>query len=124
LLITDDQKRIISKETIAFREKYIPHLTFKITNKEGMLQLNKQNFDAYVVGSDQSWRPRYSPMITNYFLDFANDQKKIKRISYAVSFGVSNWEFNDEETRICKKLLEKFDAISVREDSGVTLVRD
>ena len=32
--------------------------------------LRKYHFDAYLVGSDQVWRPIYSYCLSNYFLDF------------------------------------------------------
>ncbi|WP_439114135.1 polysaccharide pyruvyl transferase family protein [Hydrogenophaga sp.] len=83
---------------------------------------DRENYDAVIVGSDQTWRPKYSPNIYNYFLDFLED-KKILRISYASSFGVDEWEFTDEQTNHCVELAKKFDAISVREDSGVELCR-
>ena len=86
-------------------------------------ELSKYNFDSYIVGSDQVWRPRYSPYLLNYFLDFAQDQN-VKRIAYSASFGTSEWEFSEEETRQAAVLIKKFDAISVREDSGVRLCRD
>lgn len=114
----------ISRETIGFREKYFLNLSELITDNKGMAKLNNMGFDAYIVGSDQCWRPRYSPAIQNYFLDFAENDDKVKRISYAASFGVSHWEFTDEDTERSKELLKKFDAISVREDSAIGLVRD
>lgn len=79
-------------------------------------------FDAYVVGSDQVWRPKYAPNIGISFLDFTNGYN-VKRIAYAASFGVDTWEFDKEQTDICKNLASKFDAISVREDSGVILCK-
>ncbi|HLT41983.1 MAG TPA: polysaccharide pyruvyl transferase family protein, partial [Sphingobacteriaceae bacterium] len=100
-----------------------PNITEPITNNSGMKELNSMGFDGYVVGSDQCWRPKYSPQIANYFLDFASNEQEIKRISYAASFGVSNWEFNEEDTFLCSKFAQKFNAISVREDSGVNLVK-
>ena len=63
------------------------------TTKELKECLQHDNLDAIIVGSDQVWRPRYSPNIFNYFLDFTRN-KNIKRYSYAASFGVDNWEFN------------------------------
>ncbi|WP_417371873.1 polysaccharide pyruvyl transferase family protein [Gelidibacter japonicus] len=123
LKLTSKQKSIISRNTLLFREKYIPNLTHLITSDKGMLELNKMGFDAYVVGSDQCWRPLYSSKISNYFLDFAENQENIKRIAYAASFGVSDWEFNEVDSRRCSELAKKFDAISVREDSGVDLVK-
>ena len=121
-ITTKKHQNIISKETTAFREKYIPNLSEMIESNEGMYKLNKMNFDAYIVGSDQCWRPLYSPSIRNYFLDFAHLQKNIRRLSYAASFGVSDWEFTEEETQDCKELLQHFDAISVREKSGIDIV--
>lgn len=115
---------MISEKTIGFRAQYIPELSKLITSQRGMNSLLTQNIDAYVVGSDQCWRPRYSPCISNYFLDFAKESKGIKRIAYAVSFGTAEWEFNDADTLECKNLLKLFDAISVREDDGVALVQN
>lgn len=123
ILLTKEQKDIISRQTRSFREKYIPDLSDLITGNDGMRELNNLKFNAYVVGSDQCWRPRYSPYIRNYFLDFAKDQKNIKRISYAASFGVSDWEFTEDDTKACKELLQKFNAISVREDAAIEMVK-
>lgn len=84
---------------------------------------HKQGFEAYVVGSDQCWRPLYSPCLPNYYLDFAKDWD-VKRISYAASFGVDHWEYSGDETRLCASLAQKFDAVSVREESGIALCKD
>ena len=51
------------------------------------------------------------------------DSCPVKRIAYAASFGVDNWEFSDLETKRCKKLVKSFDAVSVREFSGIELCR-
>jgi polysaccharide pyruvyl transferase WcaK-like protein len=83
--------------------------------------LQKYNFDAYIVGSDQVWRPRYSPCITNYFLDFIENTNSYKKIAYAASFGVDNWEFTSKQTKQCSSLAKKFDAIFVREHNGIHL---
>ena len=123
-LLNESFKEEISRETRKFREKYIPNLTHLITDNEGMQDLNNMGFDAYVVGSDQCWRPRYSPSIRNYFLDFAINDNRVKRIAYAASFGVSHWEFTNEDTAACSELLNKFNAISVREDSAIDLIKN
>lgn len=57
-------------------------------------------------------------------MDFLQKNKKIKRIAYASSFGVDSWEYSSEETKKCAKLAKLFDAISVREQSGVDLCKD
>jgi len=122
--LSDRQKAVISEKTIGFRSQYIPELSHLITTKRGMKILLTQDIDAYVVGSDQCWRPRYSPCISNYFLDFAKESQGIKRVAYAASFGTAEWEFNEADTLECKNLLKLFDAISVREDDGVALVQN
>lgn len=82
----------------------------------------REQYDAVIVGSDQTWRPKYSPNIDNFFLDFL-EGSNIKRIAYASSFGVDEWEFTEEQTQRCAVLAKQFDAISVREDSAVELCR-
>lgn len=122
IFLTQKLRDEVSKETRQFREKYIPNLSELITDQKGMERLNSMGFDAYVVGSDQCWRPKYSPSIRNYFLDFAIKDDHVKRIAYAASFGVSNREFTDKDTLACRGLLQKFDAVSVREDSAIDLL--
>jgi exopolysaccharide biosynthesis predicted pyruvyltransferase EpsI len=124
VLLNESFKEEISRETRRFREKYIPNLSQLITDNEDMHNLSNMGFDAYVVGSDQCWRPRYSPNIRNYFLDFAINDNRVKRIAYAASFGVSHWEFTNEDTAACSELLNKFNAISVREDSAIDLIKN
>lgn len=86
-------------------------------------KLASYKFDAYIVGSDQTWRPRYNlgHQLYNMFLDFTQKEHNIKRIAYAASFGVDEWEYNNLQTQKCSKLIKYFDAVSVREESGTTL---
>lgn len=93
------------------------------STRELRAHFDRENYDAVIVGSDQTWRPQYSPNIYNFFLDFLEDRNDILRIAYAASFGVDQWEYSEEQTRRCAELAKKFDAISVREDSGVELCR-
>lgn len=87
--------------------------------------IKKEDFDAYVVGSDQVWRPRYfgEEDIAHAFLSFA-ETWNIRRIAFAPSFGTDTWEYSNIQTTICKKLLENFDAVSCREEGGVTLCKE
>lgn len=78
---------------------------------------------AYVVGSDQVWRQRYVKPIEDFFLAFTKGLD-VKRIAYGASFGVDKWEISPETTRRCANLAQKFDDISVREDSGIKLCAD
>lgn len=81
-----------------------------------------KGFDAVVVGSDQMWNPawcadKWLPLV---MLDFV--PKGVKRISYAVSFANDAWR-DDQNKDLAARLMGKFDAISVREEYGVDLVR-
>lgn len=85
-------------------------------------KLAEKMFDALVVGSDQVWRNRYSSNIAFYYLDFAK-KWNIKRISYAASFGIDDWDYSEKDTEKCRKLLSNFAGISVREKSAVDLCK-
>ena len=84
----------------------------------------KNEFDCYVVGSDQVWRPCYSPCITDFFLKELPLDRNVIKLAYAASFGTDEWEFSDEETKECAALSKLFDAVSVREKSGVKLCKE
>lgn len=115
------QGRIGNKNFIKFVLKNIRSVTVNdftpdLTQKYGL--------DAYVVGSDQVWRPAFNlgPRLGNMFLNFADD--KVKKFSYAASFGCKVWEYTKEQEKTCSKLARRFDAISVREASAVDLCKN
>ncbi|MFA9594924.1 polysaccharide pyruvyl transferase family protein [Citrobacter telavivensis] len=111
-----------NKKTI---HKYICKYTKKIENLDEFKNESKTLLlDAMIVGSDQVWRYDYinNDMYSAYFLDFY-DGEKCKKISYAASFGVDSWKHEDRR-QLTKSLLKQFDAISVREDSGIDICRD
>lgn len=90
-------------------------------------QIPEGVFDLVVVGSDQVWRPIYfrkcyNVPISGMFLDYTKGWN-IKRIAYAASFGVDEWEYTKKETSKCSKAAELFSAISVREQSGISLCK-
>lgn len=120
---TVGEERLIARNTIRFIKENICS-TKAITSGKKFSVLNKYGFEAYIVGSDQVWRPEYTPCITNYFFDFTEKRKNTKRIAYAASFGVGSWAFTAEQTIQCASLIKQFDAVSVREDSAVALCKD
>ncbi len=83
--------------------------------------IEKLKLDAFITGSDQVWRKDMSSRIEHNFLDFA-PSSKIK-ISYAASLGLDYWGFDEENTEYIKKLLRRFNAVSVREESAIELLR-
>ncbi len=74
-------------------------------------------YDYFIVGSDQVWKPKYLRMSDVDMLSFATSEQKI---SYAASFGVNN--IKEEELKKLKKGIKDFKSISVREDSGKDIV--
>lgn len=77
-------------------------------------------YDAFVAGSDQIWRPRYFGNIEDAFLGFTSDWN-VRRISYAASFGTDQLEYTYEQLERCSSLLKRFDAVSVREAGALTV---
>lgn len=122
-LPTKEEYKIITSECRKFVEQNIQVTNSVKTQDEIIATTKEYKFDAFVVGSDQVWRPMYSPNIYNDFLDFCKDNSNVKRISYAASFGVDNWEFNDVQTEECRRLTKLFNAVSVRENSAIELCK-
>lgn len=121
--MTAGQMRTISRHTSAFIDRHIPHTRPLLGTKALRQAAESEHIDTYVVGSDQVWRPVFSPCITNYYIDF-DQRDHIVRIAYAASFGIDTWEYDRQTQQVCAGYAKKFDAISVREDSGVTLCRN
>lgn len=86
-------------------------------------EIKEGEYDAFIVGSDQVWRPLYFGRIEDAFLDFTKDWDVV-RMSYAASFGTDNLELEYETIQRCTSLLERFNAVSVRESSGVTMCEE
>ncbi len=85
--------------------------------------VRKYAFDVVITGSDQVWRPKYNAFLQDMFLRFVK-KPGVKKIAYAASFGVDDWEFTPEQTLECSSLAKKLDAISIREHSGIALCKE
>lgn len=114
-------KYYIKHESIteAFYEKYIPH-TSRIYSNEELARY--QDYDCFVVGSDQVWRSSIAANygLFTYLFDYLPEDKK--RISYGASLGTSENELSEEEIVNFRELYSKFSAASVREKSGLDLL--
>lgn len=123
--IDPKRREYIAKNTNRFIEKNIPSRSVKCyTTEELKREVDRIHLDAIIVGSDQVWRPFYSPCQPNYFLDFIEKDSAILRISYAASFGRDDWSFSKELTKQCGVLLRRFKAVSVREQSAIALCKE
>ena len=120
---TKTEMAIIRRNTSHFIETYINRSSSIYTKDDFMSVAKSRQYDAFVVGSDQCWRPCYNQFLSSMFLDFVKD-KQVKRIAYAASFGTDQWELTPEQTTIAAPLAQKFDLVTVREDSGIGLCKD
>ena len=79
--------------------------------------------DTFLVGSDQIFDYYICSYFHNAFmLGFANDDKR--KISYATSFGHMPEKTPPDKIEERRLLFKRFDAISVREQSGVDIFRE
>jgi len=101
--------------------------TYHYTEQYSFSDISNLNriIDSFVVASDQLWNYKYAKDYTqHYVLDFVSLDKK--KISYATSFGQNDFTFPNDEKGVKEKNsfqtnLQHFDAVSVREESGVDL---
>ncbi|MDR0883323.1 MAG: Coenzyme F420 hydrogenase/dehydrogenase, beta subunit C-terminal domain [Oscillospiraceae bacterium] len=87
-----------------------------------LYQYNTQ-CDNFICGSDQLWNPSIGRVNGDCFLDFVDADKK--RIAYATSFGQKT--ITEKKAAFFQRYrseLQAFDAVSVREDFGVQVVRE
>jgi len=79
------------------------------------LQSHCPEADIHIAGSDQIWRK----MNKSRFLAYVPDN--VVKLSYAASFG--RREIPNNEQMEMKKLLSRFDGISVREETGLQILQ-
>lgn len=107
-----------------FRRLYLKRSKIIYSHQDELKHISN-NYSHIIVGSDQVWR--YSYTVENlfvYFLQFCN--KNTKRIAYAASFGIDEWELenNHKVTKEISDELNKFSAISVRENTGLDICKN
>lgn len=116
------QREVISQYTNIFIVNYInPCSELIYSTKKLKRVISSYGLSAVIVGSDQVWRPMYCPKLSDYFLSFGEN---IEKISYAASFGVDSWEFSKIATAECRRWIQKFSAVSVRELTGVNFCKE
>jgi len=106
------------KKIRCFQKKYLS-CSKKIYKSKGDFQPSDLTYEAVICGSDVVWSEgvgcgEYGEL---NFLSFV--PKPIKKISYAASFGASS--LSKEFSEFVKDKIFDFDAISVREDSGIDI---
>lgn len=96
------------------------HCTEKTYYNNQQLEEIADNYDKYVVGSDQVWNPHHNGRDTAFLLSFVkNDQKKI---SYSSSFGIVDVPI--DLLMGYKRYLASFAHLSCREKMGCQLIKE
>ena len=109
------------KKIISFEQSRMHYVDCH--NENELSQLDEK-YDAFVCGSDVIWNPDFTDGNEVYFLNFARKYK----FSYAASFGVrdifTDYHWNKKPIKqIFIDNLSKLDAISVRANNDVEIVR-
>lgn len=112
-------KSFISIET--FRKKYLIMSDEKEYTTPEDFAKYESDADAFCTGSDQTWTPNYPEEFKPLFhLSFV--PKGSYKFSFAASFGVS--ELSSEEAAKFQEYINDYKYISVRENSGLIILRE
>lgn len=104
----------------SFRHSQL-HLTEKTYLSDYDLESQVPVADIYCTGSDQTWNTVCQGDVPKaFFLHFVPKDKK--KISFSASFGITKLPNADKNE--VKELLSSYDAISVRESSGLKILKD
>lgn len=100
----------------AFRDNY---LNISKKNYDTCISQANEDYDSFVVGSDQVWNTDLTGNDLNYYLKFVHNKPKY---SYAASIGKKG--FNEQNKEEIKNLLSHYKLITVREEAAVSTVND
>ncbi len=115
-LFSNSKRKIVMD---VFRKNYL-HLTEKTFYSDKDLEECCPNADLFCTGSDQTWNTVCQGGVAKpFFLHFVSPEKR--KMSYAASFGITSLPQKDEKE--VKNLLASYNAVSVRETSGIEILR-
>lgn len=116
----DDPEITTGHNTAFVKKNYDPEDVSPVLSYSELPSLN-DICDCFCAGSDQIWNHDLS-FYENMYLPFVNDNKKI--ISFATSFGHKNDKTPDNAMPRIRKYLQRYSAISVREQFDVDILHD
>ena len=121
-LMSKEEHRI--EKLMQFEDDWLQPQTKPLYSNDDFKNLDVSKYYAVVVGSDQMWRDDYFHAgfeLTPYL--FYVDSSKIKKIAYAISFGKDTCKHPEARKKEIKRLIHQFSSLSVREKSGVNILR-
>ncbi len=98
-----------------FNDKFIRFSSLNLFNEKGLRETIDE-YDYYIVGSDQVWNP-YFIKSDNYFLTFAPKEKKI---AFSASIGINF--LPDSEKERFKRFIGDMSQVSVREKRAADII--
>lgn len=81
---------------------------------------NPPKYDVYVTGSDQTWNPKHMKGDPIFMLSFA--PQKSRKISFSAS--IAGKHLDDRFKPIFSKYLNQYDAISIRDENGNSVIKE
>jgi len=108
------------KKIVSFRRNF--NLTNRYFTNQELID-TPPDFDILIAGSDQIWNQSYlkfgeGKITPVYFLNFG--KKEAKKVALSVSFGCTSYP--DAVQQIVKPYITQFDAIGVREKTGLDIL--
>lgn len=108
---------IRNKKYKEFRSEF--NLSRSSNTYSDLKKLAEERYTDIILGSDQLWLP-VNVIADYYTLNWVPDN--INKISYSTSFGVSN--IPKKYNNLYKKFLNRINHLSVREDTGIKIIKD
>lgn len=108
-----------TQQSVQFLSKY-----FAIGENRPVERMHELNAfcDCFMLGSDQLWTAASTRQLGyTFFLDFVDKDKK--KIAFSTSFGHADFGADEKMLATARDYLNRFDAVSVRESSGVELCK-
>lgn len=129
-VILDKNIKAIIYNLITYREKIIRKRKFqnfiknniKLSQKEytkSDIKESEKVYNEFWVGSDQVWNTALTDRDYTYLLNFCD---KCGKYSYAASIGKGT--IDEDEKEIFKRYLSRYNAVSVREKSNVSALKE
>lgn len=119
ILLHRDQEYMRVARFVRFSSK---NIRIRYINPKEPLNRIAQEYDFFVVGSDQVWNPCFGDFDELYDIMFLRFVPESKKVCYAPSFGVS--DIPDEWKERFVLGLNDFQKISVRETAGQMIVKE
>lgn len=103
----------------AFRnEQY--HFTKKYNSLDDLYREDWSDYDCFITGSDQVWNTRFTYGDKFFLLDFVPNEKS----KFAIASSFASKHLPETFHNTFKNGLSKFSAISIRENNGVSIIKN